>query len=250
MNVLPYVHELLKTGPVHVTLIDPDKQDFSGSARIAESAEKGGTHLLLVGGTTGVDHTKLDRTIVAVRENAGVPIVTFPTSSSIISDRTDAILFMSLMNSNDVKYAMREAVMGAPTIKRMGIEAIPTGYVVVEPGMLVGEVGNVELIGREDLDTAVKYAVGAQMFGMELFYLEGGSGVDQPIPSSLIAAVKRSIDIPLVVGGGISGAARAGDAVRAGADIIVTGNILERSRDIEGTISHIIREMCSAWKMR
>ena len=250
MKVLPGLKKLLRQGPVHVTLIDPDKQSPMEGARIARSAQEGGTHFILIGGTSGVDLQMLDATIQEVKEATSLPIITFPASSAIISHHSHAILFMSLMNSSNVKYVIREASLGAEFIRDEGIEALSTGYVVVEPGMLVGKVGEVTLIPRNDLRTARGYALAAEMFGFSLFYLEGGSGVSEPVPTEMISSVREVLTIPLVVGGGIDTPDKAGDAVKAGADIIVTGNVVESGEDIKDNIRAIIKEMERRWKTR
>ena len=148
------------------------------------------------------------------------------------------------------KKVFREASLGAEFIREEGIEAISTGYVVVEPGMLVGKIGEVNLIPRNDHKTARGYALAAEMFGFSLFYLEGGSGVKEPVPTGMIAAVNEVLSIPLVVGGGIDTPEKAGEAVEAGADVIVTGNLVERGDAISGSIRTIIREMRRRWKRR
>jgi phosphoglycerol geranylgeranyltransferase len=249
-GVYSLITEGLERGPLHVTLIDPERQEPEKAAVMAADARTGGTDILLVGGTTGVDAVKMDRTIEAIRELCDLPVVIFPASSVSLSPRADAILFMSLMNSRSVKYVNGEAVMGSFMIRQMGLEAIPTGYVVVDPGMTVGEVGEVSLVSRNDCKSASCYALAAQYFGMKLFYMEGGSGVKDPIPNEMISEVRSVIDIPLVVGGGISNPKRAEEAVKAGADIIVTGTLVEKERDIPSSVRELRKAMTRGWRDR
>ncbi|MBP3385625.1 MAG: geranylgeranylglyceryl phosphate synthase family protein [Candidatus Methanomethylophilaceae archaeon] len=115
--------------------------------------------------------------------------------------------------------------------KKLGIEAISMGYIVVEPGMKVGKVGQADLIERDRIDKAVGYAMAAEMLGMSLVYLEAGSGADRPVPPEMISAVKASINVPLIVGGGIRTPEAAEAARKAGADIIVTGTFIEQCDD-------------------
>ncbi len=176
-KVKDHIHALLGEGPVHATLIDPDRQSPKEAAEIASSAELGGTNLLLVGGTTGVDRSKMQSTIRSIKTVVRTPIVIFPAALESISDDADAILYISLMNSRNHEFVMRSAAMGSVEIQDSGIEPISTGYVVIDPGMLVGKIGDVDLIMRGDINSAVRYAVSAEMFGFCLFYLEGGSGV-------------------------------------------------------------------------
>ena len=240
----------LEDGPIHVTLIDPDKQPPPRAASMAIEAESGGTDILLIGGTTGVDAAKLGATICAVREVSGLPIVIFPASSVSISCHADAIFFMSLLNSRDVRYVIREAARASLDLARSGIEVIPVGYLVFEPGMVVGRIGDVDLIARDDLRTAQEYAKAAELFGMGLCYLEGGSGVKEPIPPAMISAVREVVDIPIILGGGISDPRRARAAVTAGADVIVTGTMVEREPDITVAVRAMIDGMVKGWKER
>jgi phosphoglycerol geranylgeranyltransferase len=240
----------LNESPVHVTLIDPDKQPPGRAAEMAVQAEDGGTHILLIGGTTGVDAQKLGATLCAVKEVSDLPMVIFPASSTSISCHADAIFFMSLLNSRDVRYVVREAARASLELSRSGMEIIPVGYLVFEPGMLVGRIGDVDLIARDDIRTAQEYAKATELFGMGFCYLEGGSGVSEPIPSGMISAVREVIDIPIILGGGISDAAKAEEAVRAGADIIVTGTMVERETDIEGAVRDTVSGMVRGWKDR
>lgn len=233
-----------------MTLIDPDKQPPEKAASMAVQAESGGTHMLLIGGTTGVDAAKLGATLRAVRDVTRLPMVIFPASSGSLSCCADAIFFMSLLNSRDVRYVIREAARASLELASSGIEIIPVGYLVFEPGMLVGRIGDVDLISRNDIRTAREYAKAAELFGMGLCYLEGGSGVLEPIPPEMISAVREVVDIPIVLGGGITDARRAREGVRAGADIIVTGTMVEREPDITGAVRSIVEGMVEGWKER
>ena len=148
---------------------------------------------------------------------------------------------MSLLNSRNLNYVIREHVKGAPFIKHTGIEPISMGYVIVEPGMTAGKVGEVDLLGRDDIETAVGYALSAQYLGMDLFYLEAGSGAPEPVSDDMIAAVKKAIDIPLIVGGGIRSPKIAAKKAKAGADIVVTSTKLEQEKDVKQTLKKLIK---------
>ena len=249
-QVLKKITEMLDSGPMHVTLIDPDRQTPDTALDMVRQAEAGGTSMILVGGTTGVDQHKLDSTLDTIMGRTALPVLLFPASSDVISHMVDGVLFMSLMNSRNPKLVIGEAVEGGVKIRKMGVEPISTGYVVVEPGMLVGKVGEVDLIKRDDIETAVKYAVSAEILGMRLFYIEGGSGVEYPVPFEMISEIRKSIDIPLVVGGGIRTPEIAGEMVLAGADIIVTGTMVEQEEDIETSVSSMVDEMKRAYLER
>jgi phosphoglycerol geranylgeranyltransferase len=214
-----------------MTLIDPEDDPGEHAALIATAASKAGSDAIMIGGSTGYTRTDLDRTLAAIHKAVRLPIILFPTSANLLSPKADAIYFMVMMNSRDIRFLSREQMMGAPLVRRMGIEPISMGYIIVEPGMKVGEVGSADPVARRDPATAAAYGLSAQYLGMDCVYLEAGSGAPEPVPPSMIRLVRRTISIPLLVGGGIRTPAAARAAARAGADIIVTGTAVERSTD-------------------
>ena len=216
-----------------MTLLDPDKQSAGEAGRLAASAAASGTDAIMVGGSTGVTQAKADATILAIKEAAKLPTILFPASAANLSRHADALYFMSLLNSRDPRVIVGEQRRAAPVVKAWGLETIPMAYLVVEPGMRAGEIGHADPIPRSRPQTAVGYALAAQMLGMKLVYLEAGSGAPAPVPSPMIRAVRGAIGIPLVVGGGIRTAKAARTVARAGADIVVTGTVVERSKDGE-----------------
>ncbi|OYT58316.1 hypothetical protein B6U70_00900 [Euryarchaeota archaeon ex4484_162] len=123
------------------------------------------------------------------------------------------------------------------------------GYVIVEPGMTAGKIGEADLIGRDDVETAVGYALAAQYLGMQFFYLEAGSGAPNPVSNEMISTVKQNIDIPLIVGGGIRDADTAYEKAEAGADIIITGTTLEMEKNLRKTLTDIIKALEKTDKM-
>jgi phosphoglycerol geranylgeranyltransferase len=147
---------------------------------------------------------------------------------------------MSLLNSNNLGYVIREHVKGAPFVKYSGLEPISMGYVIVEPGMTAGRIGDADLIKRDDLQTAVGYALAAEYLGMKFFYIEAGSGAPTPVPNEMIQAVRNSTSLPILVGGGIRDPAIAKEKVRAGASIIVTGTAIEKDKHFKTTLTNII----------
>jgi phosphoglycerol geranylgeranyltransferase len=184
----------------------------------------------MVGGSTGVTPDLVDATVLAIKGAADVPVILFPSSAGNLSRHADAVYFMSLLNSRDPRVIVGEQRKAATLLRSWGTETIPMAYLVVEPGMRAGEVGRAEPIPRDRPDIALEYALTAEMFGMRLVYLEAGSGAPDPVPSPMIRAVHEGIRVPLLVGGGIRTAARAAQVARAGADIVVTGTIVEVTR--------------------
>ncbi len=240
MNVLEYILNRVSEGKVHMTLIDPDDQSPEEAARIAMEAKNAGTDAIMIGGSTGITRELMDDTIKAIKAAVELPVIIFPNSANVLSPYADALYFMSLLNSQDIDMVIGQQVKGAIYVKKLGIEPIPMGYIIVEPGMTVGRVGRAKLIPRDRPDLAVAYALAAQYLGMRLVYLEAGSGAPEPVPAEMIRRVKEEIDVPLVVGGGIRTAEKARSAARAGADIIVTGTIVEEVDDIESALGEII----------
>jgi len=232
-----------KTGEkkLHFSLLDPDKQKPWVAGSIAKTVEEAGSSAIMVGGSTLVSQKQVDETVKAIKKQSNLPVILFPSAAKYLSEHADAVFFMSLLNSRNLDYVIREHVKGAYFIKQSKIEPISMGYVIVEPGMTVGRIGEVELIKQDDIETAVGYALAAQYLGMNFFYLEAGSGAPTPVPNKMITAVKKNIDIPLIVGGGIRDAKTAKEKTQAGADIIVTGTKLEEEKNLKQALKDIIK---------
>lgn len=220
----------LAGGPLHMTLLDPASAGDDGGAAVAREAARLGTHAFMVGGSTDVTRENLDRLVANIQDASRLPVIYFPSTAGAFSPLVDAVYFLSVMNSRDVFYVVGEQSRGAPMLKRLGIETIGMGYVIVDPGMTVGKVSDADCVTRDaaGIGRAVGYALAAEAFGMQLVYLEAGSGAPAPVPTDMVRAVKQALSVPLVVGGGIRRAADARAILDAGADILVTGTIAER----------------------
>jgi len=234
---------LSKKKKLHFSLLDPDKQKPEVAGAIAKSSEDAGTSAIMVGGSTLSSQDQVDKTVKAIKKNSNLPVILFPSGAKFLSKYADAVFFMSLLNSRNLGYVIREHVKGAPFVKYSGIEPISMGYVIVEPGMTAGKVGEVDLIKKDDVKTAVGYALSAEYLGMKFFYLEAGSGAPEPVSNEMIAAVKKNISIPLVVGGGIRDIKTASEKSKAGADIIVTGTKLEEEKNIKNGLKDLIKSI-------
>ena len=230
---------------MHMTLIDPEKQSPEGSAEIARKAGKLGTDAVMVGGSTGVTQENLDGAVDQIKKAVRLPVIYFPSGANAIARHCDAVYFMSMLNSRNIKNITGEHSRGAPVIRKLGLETLSMGYVIVAPGMKVGEVGEADLIQRDDIPRAVGYALTAEMFGMDLFYLEAGSGAPDPVPTEMVKAVRESVEMPIVVGGGITEADHASALVKAGADIVVTGTLVENGA-FESKLKKIVTAVHSA----
>jgi phosphoglycerol geranylgeranyltransferase len=221
--------KILEDGSIHITLIDPEKVTPQSASAIARDAESCGTAAIMIGGSTLVLTNHLDLIVNAVKRTVKTPTILFPNNISGISRYADAVWFMSLLNSSDPYFIFGAQVLGAPLIKKFGLEAIPLGYIVVGEGGAVGVIGRVCSIPYNKPELAAAHALAAEYLGMRFVYLEAGSGAKQSVPDKMVKLVKGVISAPLIVGGGIKTAKQAKELVDAGADVIVTGTVTEGS---------------------
>jgi phosphoglycerol geranylgeranyltransferase len=227
MKIRNYIEEKLTHGAVHITLIDPARQAPEAAGRLAETAQDVGSDLIFVGGSSGVTQRTLSETAEAVKQRATIPVIFFPTGTDSISLNLDAFLFLSLLNSRNSQFVSGTQSRVAPVLKRLGIEVLSVGYIMVEPGMKLGEIGEADLVARDNFWQAIGYALTAEFMGMSYVYLEAGNGAAQPVSAGMTRAVKREISVPLIVGGGIRTAIDARRVRQAGADLVVTGTVIE-----------------------
>ena len=240
--VFKEITKKLKTEKLHFTLIDPDKQTIDQVAEIVKIAEEAGTDALMIGGSSSTVIIQLDDTIRKIKESSDLPIILFPSTHAGISKYADAIFFMSLLNSRSMAYVVDEQLKGAPLVKAYNLEPIPMGYLMFESGNICTSqfVSDAKLLPRDKADVAVAYALTAQYFGMKYVYLEAGSGAEYPVSDNIINSIKKSLDIPVIVGGGIRDKEMARKKLDAGADIIVTGTVNE---DNKTRMTEIITEI-------
>jgi phosphoglycerol geranylgeranyltransferase len=239
-NVERYLLDKIKAeGSVHMTLIDPEEVTPPQASRIVSKARSSETSAIMVGGSTFVSPAHLDDVVKAVKRTVRIPIILFPNNVTGISRYADAIWFMSLLNSVDPYFLIGAQILGAPLVKKFGLEPIPLGYLIVGDGGSAGVVGKAITIPYNKPELAAAHALAGQYLGMRFIYLEAGSGAKSPVPPEMIRAVKRYVDVPLVVGGGIRSRDQALAAASAGADVIVTGNIVEES-SVRRKVSEII----------
>ena len=217
MSITKDILEKLGKQKLHFSLLDPEDQTPEEAGKLAKLAEEAGSSAMMVGGSTLASAEQVDETVKAIKANSKLPVILFPSGAKFLSKYADAIFFMSCLNSRNLGFVVREHVQGAPFIRHVGLEPISMGYLIVEPGMTAGKMGQVDLVKRDDLQTAVGYALSTQYFGMDFFYLEAGSGAPEPISNEMIAAVKQNTSIPLVVGGGIRDAKTAKEKIASGA---------------------------------
>jgi len=224
---------------IHMTLVDPEKITPDQASQIAENSKASDSAAIMVGGSTFVSQVHLDAVVKAIKSTVNLPTILFPNNVSGISQHADAIWFMSLLNSVDPYFIMGAHVLGAPLVRKFGLEPISMGYIIVGEGGTASIIGKAIPVPYDKPELAAAHALAAKYLGMHFIYLEGGSGAKNPVPPEMIHTVKKVVDIPLVVGGGIRTKEQAVTAALAGADIIVTGNLIE-SDDALRQISEIV----------
>lgn len=232
------LHETGK-GPMVAALIDPEDFSPGQAAETAAKAAKAGASLILVGGSTLANQGRLDEVVKAVkshtRSQSGhsksrqIPVVLFPGNITGVSRHADAILFSSLLNSTNPYFIIGAQALGATEVHKAGIESIPMAYLVFGSASATSFIGQVNSLPTSKPNLAVIYALAAKFLGMRTLYLEAGSGADEPIPQETIRAVRKVYNGILIVGGGITGAPAAARASKAGADLLVVGNLLQSS---------------------
>ncbi|MEM2118572.1 MAG: geranylgeranylglyceryl/heptaprenylglyceryl phosphate synthase [Candidatus Bathyarchaeia archaeon] len=224
---------------IHITLIDPEKTTPPQASKIARKADASGTAAIMIGGSTFVSGIHLDNVVKIVKRTVEIPVILFPNNVTGISRYADAIWFMSLLNSVDPYFLMGAQILGAPLVKKYNIEPISMGYIIVGEGGTASVVGKAIPIPYSKPELAVAHALAGQYLGMHFIYLEAGSGAKEPVPPDMIRTVKQHVSTPLIVGGGIRSRGQALAAASAGADIIVTGNVVEDT-GVRRKVSEII----------
>lgn len=240
-RVFDYITEKLTKEKLHFALVDPENCDPEIAPALAAQIEKAGSDAIMVGGSIAAVGSVNDVVIQAVKKGTTLPVIIFPGGSAAVSPYADAIFFMSILNSRNPYFITKAQALGAVPVKVYQLEPIPMGYIIVEPGEAVGWVGEADVIPRRKPKIAAAYALAAQYMGMDLVYLEAGSGAAEPVPDEMITKVKKMVDIPVVVGGGIRTPEQAFTVVKAGADIVVTGTIIEKAEDIEKMLSPLVK---------
>lgn len=230
LKVHEYLNSKAKQGILHFTLIDPDKTTPEQAAKHAKIMEEHGTDAILIGGSTGVTETRLDSTILKIKNEVNIPIILFPGNITGISRYADAILFMSLLNSDNPYFIIEAQVLGAPIVYNYGLEVLPTAYIIIGYGGTAGYIGHARPIPLDKPEIGVAYALAACMMGMEYIYFEAGSGSPHIVPPEIVFKTKQLLgdQVFVIVGGGIRDPKKAQQLASAGANAIVTGTIVEK----------------------
>jgi putative glycerol-1-phosphate prenyltransferase len=224
-------------------LIDPDKASVVHLEQLSLYASEGRIHYFLVGGSLMFSNHHFS-VIDFLKRNTTIPVIIFPGNPTQIYHQADAILLLSLISGRNADLLIGRHVEAAPALKSSGLEIISTGYMLVDGGKAttVSYISNTTPLPAHKPEIAAATAMAGEMLGLQCIYLEAGSGTLQPVPTEMVAAVRQSVTIPLIVGGGIRNAEKAYENARAGANLIVIGNGVEANPLLIPEVSAAILE--------
>lgn len=225
-------------------LIDPDKIDSHTLPALIQRAVNAKVDLFFLGGSL-LTKDVLEAVAKQIKSACNIPVILFPGNGMQVTKEADAILFLSLISGRNPDLLIGQHVQSAPIVKQSGLEVLPTGYMLIDGGAAttVSYISNTLPIPANKPDIAACTAMAGEMLGLSLFYLDAGSGAKEPVNSVLIQKVKASIQSPIIVGGGIRSTSQAIEACKAGADIIVVGNAIEKDPSLLNEIAAAIHQV-------
>lgn len=211
-------------------LIDPDKMAIEMASKIIKNVNASMATHIFVGGSM-VEDNKTEKLVSEIKKHTNLPVIVFPGDVSQIAEQADAILFLSLISGRNPDYLIGKHVKAVSKLKKTDLEVIPTGYMLIENGKetSVQKVTQTLPMLRNDIQLVVDTALAGELLGMKLIYLEAGSGATHPIDTKMISEVKKAIQIPLIVGGGIRTKEQLNNAYKSGADLVVIGTAFEEN---------------------
>ncbi len=211
-------------------LIDPDKVDLENLVLMIQKINESPATHLFVGGSE-VFSTKIDSLILELKKKCSLPILLFPGNPSQISVHADAILFLNLISGRNPDFLIAFQVQAAPFLKKTNLDIIPTAYMLIESGSktAVEQISKTKPMPTENLDFVLHTALAGEMMGNKLVYLEAGSGAKNTVPIEMVKKIAQHINIPLIVGGGISNTLDIQKMYQAGADLVVIGTAFEKN---------------------
>ena len=242
MNIYNHILNSKKEGKKSFALlIDPDKQDDAQLISIIEKAKNANTDYFFVGGSL-LTNDSLDSCLATLKKYSTIPVVLFPGNAMQINDKADGILFLSLISGRNAEMLIGKQVITAPILKQSSLEVLPTGYMLIDSGKptTVSYMSNTTPIPADKNAVAACTAMAGEMLGLKLIFMDGGSGAQNPISEKMIASVSKSVDCPIIIGGGISNGEKAIANCKAGADIIVVGNAIEKDENLIMEIANAI----------
>lgn len=219
-----------RRGAGFLPYLDPDRLDKKDLGRTASLCETQGADAILIGGSFLLS-TNFDRMVREVVRAVDIPVIIFPGDTNQISAAADAIMFLSLISGRNPELLIGQHVKAAPILKAHGLEAIATGYALVDAGQLTTAeyVSNTRPLPRDKPEIAMAHALAAEYLGMQCVYLDAGSGPELMVPEEIVQAVCSYVSIPIIVGGGIRDPEAAAKRVALGAAFVVVGSIFEET---------------------
>ena len=214
-------------------LIDSEVSNINSSVKLAKDVEKIGASAILVGGSSATDQIEMAEVVKNLKNAIKIPIILFPGNVTGVVPQADAILFSSLLNSENPYFISQAQALGAPSVLKFGLEPLPTAYLVIGEGTSAWFVGSARGIPFDKPKIAAAYSLSAQFLGMRFVYLEAGSGAASSVKPEMIKTVRKIFNGFLIVGGGIKDPNTAKKIVNAGADAIVIGTLLEKNGSLK-----------------
>jgi phosphoglycerol geranylgeranyltransferase len=229
-------------GAGYFVLLDPDKNSRETLPSFIREATEAGVDGFLVGGSLMLSNDFEDH-LKTIKQNTSVPVIIFPGSIMQVSSVADAILFLVLISGRNPDYLIGNQVLAAPIVRRSGLEALSTGYMLIEAGNTTSAefMSNTKPIPRDKPDIALAHALAAEVIGMKLLYLDAGSGARDSVSEDMLRIIAQHCSLPMIVGGGIRTPDEARKKVEAGASFVVTGTVTE-----ENNHHSFIREFAKA----
>lgn len=222
-------------------LIDPDKCTNESLGQLVSNANNAKVDLFFVGGSL-ITNDNLDNCIKLLKAESDIPVVLFPGNTLQINEQADAILLLSVISGRNPEMLIGQHVIAAPRLKASGLEIISTGYMLIESGKATSAsyMSNTTPIPNDKNDIAACTAMAGEMLGLQAIFMDGGSGAHVAITESMIQTVSKHIKAPLITGGGIKTPEKALENCKAGADIIVIGNAIEKQGSLIGEVASAV----------
>ena len=237
-TILERIKEINGNGPFYMPFIDSTVYSMDEIVRITKSINKSNADMIVVSGILNVDNSYFDRVVQKIKENTKLPIVILPGNTGMISSHADAIFFISLLNSRNPYWITGSQAMSAPSVYHSGLEVIPTAYMVVEPGGTSSWVGDANPLPRDKLEIVRAYAIYSELSGKELICLDTGMNGSK-VPEKIIKTIKENTSLPIAFYGGVRTMKDVNKLADAGADIIITGTVIQKHKKGR-TLRHLI----------
>mgnify|MGYP001169148062 CR=1 FL=1 len=238
------IEDKKKNKKTFALLVDPDRQDKKQLMSVVDKANKAEIDYFFVGGSL-LTNDNLDLCISTIKKNSNIPVILFPGNAMQVNNKADAILFLSLISGRNADMLIGKQVITAPILKKSNLEILPTGYMLIDSGKptTASYMSNTTPIPHDKNEVATCTAMAGEMLGLKMIFMDGGSGAMNPISEKMIESCSKTIDIPIITGGGINSGEKAINNCKAGADIIVVGNAIEKNEDLIKEIAQAVHQL-------